>query len=369
MTVQRQLLFWAIAFVVFCIILWAFRGILTPFFAGAVLAYFLDPLADRLEKLKFSRFWSAATIVGLVYIALTFVFILIIPPLIAQMGDFIERLPTLIGALETFLSTNLNDWVANVLPGTEGSLPGSVSDIVRQGAQWASGLLGSLVTGGQAIIGLLGFLVITPVVTFYMLWDWDNTVARVDTWLPRDHVTTIRRLAKEIDGVLAGFVRGQITVALMLGSFYALSLSLLGLSFGLMIGIIAGIMNIVPYIGSVLGFVIAVGVALFQFWPDWIWIAAVAGVFVAGQIVEGNVLQPLLIGDKVGLHPVWLMFGLVAFSAMFGIAGTLIAVPAAAAIGVLVRFGLDQYLSSRFFRGVSGGAPAVKTSSTAEANE
>lgn len=353
MTLQRQAMFWVGALSLFCLFLWIFRQVLPPFIAGMALAYFLDPVADRLERLGFSRVLATSTIVGLFLIAFVVLLVLLVPTLVSQTADFIERLPTLLGRLETFLATNsAAQWVRDMLPvSSNGELPASISDLMREGTGWVASILRSVLSGGQALFGIVSFLLISPIVAFYLLWDWDNIVAKVDSWLPRDHVDTIRRIAVQIDEVLSGFVRGQITVAVLLGTFYAIVLSLLGLNFGLLIGIIAGLLNIIPYVGSVSGFVIAVSVALVQFWPDWPWILAIAAVFVAGQVAEGNFLQPVMVGDKVGLHPVWLMFGLIAFSYLFGIAGTLIAVPAAASIGVLVRFALTKYLHSPLYNG------------------
>ena len=358
MTFQRQALFWLAALCLFCLFVYVFRSVLAPFVAGMALAYFLDPVADRLERMGFSRLWATATIVGAFFVVFTVLVILIIPTLVTQIGAFIDRFPTLVGRLEQFIETNrLAKWVGEHLPGTNGGdLQSSMSDLMRQGSNWVASLLKSVLSGGEAIIGVFAFLFISPIVAFYLLWDWDRMVAQIDRWLPRDHADTIRELARQIDEALSGFVRGQITVALILGTFYAIALSIMGLNFALLIGIAAGILNVIPYIGSISGFIIAVSVALFQFWPEWPWIAAVAAVFVAGQVSEGNILQPLLVGDKVGLHPVWLMFGLIAFSSLFGFAGTLLAVPAAAAIGVLVRFGLQQYLDSHFYHGHSGAA-------------
>jgi predicted PurR-regulated permease PerM len=188
-----------------------------------------------------------------------------------------------------------------------------------------------------------------------MLLDWDRMVACIDSWLPRSYLETIRGLAREIDRAIAGFVRGQGTLCLILGIFYALGLSLVGLNYALLIGLGAGLISFVPYVGSTLGLVVAVGVAFFQFWPEWGWILAVLGVFGVGQFIEGNILQPKLVGSSVGLHPVWLMFALFAFGYLFGFVGMLMAVPLAAAIGVLARFALRQYLASPLYDQAGGG--------------
>jgi predicted PurR-regulated permease PerM len=184
-----------------------------------------------------------------------------------------------------------------------------------------------------------------------MLLDWDRMVATVDGWVPRDHVETERAIAREIDRSIAGFVRGQGTLCLILGIYYALGLTVVGLNFGLLIGLLAGLISFIPYVGSLTGLVLAIGVAFVQFWPDWMWVAAVVGVFFVGQFIEGNILQPKLVGSSVGVHPVWLMFALLAFGALFGFVGLLVAVPCAAAIAVIMRFAIARYKASPLYQG------------------
>jgi predicted PurR-regulated permease PerM len=182
-------------------------------------------------------------------------------------------------------------------------------------------------------------------------------VVTVDQWLPRQHRDTIRMLAREINRAIAGFIRGQATVCLVLGTFYAVGLSLVGLNFGALIGMLAGLLSFIPYVGSLAGLVLSVGVAVVQFWPDWTWIAATLGIFITGQFIEGNILSPKLVGASVGLHPVWLMFALFAFGALLGFVGLLLAVPLAAIAGVLGRFALRQYLASTVYHGGRSGLP------------
>jgi predicted PurR-regulated permease PerM len=203
------------------------------------------------------------------------------------------------------------------------------------------------------------------VVAFYMLLDWDRMVNKVDSWVPRAHVDTVRALAREINVAIAGFVRGQGTLCIILGAIYAVGLTLVGLNFGLLIGLFAGLISFIPYVGSMTGLVLSLGVAFFQFWPEWYWIAAVLAVFMVGQFIEGNILQPKLVGKSVGLHPVWLMFALFAFGYLFGFVGLLVAVPTSAAMGVLVRFALQRYLESPLYSGrnvAPASAPARASS-------
>jgi predicted PurR-regulated permease PerM len=193
------------------------------------------------------------------------------------------------------------------------------------------------------------------VVAFYLLLDWPRMVRAIDSWLPRDNAETLRQLFREMDEGVANFVRGQTSVSTSLGLFYAVSLSLAGLNFGLLIGLGAGLISFIPYVGALLGGVVAIGVAIVQFWPDWTWILVIAGIFAVGQFLEGNILQPWLLGSTVGVHPVWLMFALFAFASMFGFVGMLVAVPAATAVAVLCRFALKRYLQSPVYRGKAAG--------------
>jgi predicted PurR-regulated permease PerM len=206
-------------------------------------------------------------------------------------------------------------------------------------------------SGGQAIISVFALLVITPVVAFYLLVDWDRMVATVDGWVPLRHRDTVRELAWEMHQAIAGFVRGQAAVCALLGLFYAVGLSLVGLNFAVLIGLTAGLLSFIPYVGSLTGLMVSVGVAVVQFWPDWTWILATLGVCVAGQFIEGNILSPKLVGASVGLHPVWLMFALLAFGSLFGFVGLLLAVPLAAMVGVLARFALRRYMASPLYLG------------------
>jgi len=190
------------------------------------------------------------------------------------------------------------------------------------------------------------------VVAFYMLMDWDTMIARIDAMLPRDHAPVVRRLASEVDTALAAFVRGQLTVCLLLGTFYSVALAVAGLQFGLVVGAIAGAITFIPYVGSLVGGALAIGLALFQFWGDWLSIGLIAAIFVFGQFIEGNILTPKLVGSSVGLHPVWLLLALSAFGSLFGFVGLLVAVPVAAALGVVIRFAIQQYQDSVLYRGI-----------------
>jgi predicted PurR-regulated permease PerM len=254
----------------------------------------------------------------------------------------------LVARLDEVTPQSLKDLLASA----GGSTGGSFGDMVGKATSWVATFIQSIWSGGMALVNLLSLLIVTPIVAFYLLLDWDHLVAKVDSWLPRDHVEELRAIARDIDTALAGFIRGQGTVCLLLGLFYAIGLSLAGLKFGLAIGMAAGLLSFVPYVGALIGGLSAIGVGLVQFWPDYSSILIIIGVFVAGQFIEGNFLSPKLVGGSIGLHPVWLMFALFAFGYLFGFVGLLLAVPLAAAAGVLVRYGLTRYLGSKLYRGV-----------------
>src|SRR5215203_4208019 len=352
MPVQRQIGFWLAALVVAALTLYILREVLLPFVAGMALAYVLDPVVDRLERLGLGRL--GATILILALFILTFVLALVVlTPLVAhQLAGFGANLPDYVERIQALIAEQSGPLIEKL--GGAAALPDmqqSIGGLVRQGAAWMAGFLRGLWSGGQAIISVFALLVVTPVVAFYLLVDWDHMVAAVDEWLPRQHRDTIRMLAREIDRAIAGFIRGQATVCFILGTFYAVGLSLIGLNFGALIGMLAGVLSFIPYVGSLTGLVLSVGVAVVQFWPDWTWIAATLGVFIAGQFFEGNILSPKLVGASVGLHPVWLMFALFAFGTLFGFVGLLLAVPLAAIVGVLGRFALRQYLASALYHG------------------
>ncbi len=348
---RRQVMFWLLVGSVFIVFLWMFRSILLPFVAGMILAYFLDPIADRLERLGLSRTLATTVIVVGFLVVLVLALMLVIPILASQLFDFIERIPGYVTQLQDLISRVDPGWLRDTIGFDPAGLRESLGGLVTQGAGFVTGLFAGIWNSGRALIDIAGLFVVTPVVAFYMLLDWDRMVARVDSWIPRDHVQTVRQIALDIDRSVAGFVRGQGTLCLILGIFYAVGLTVVGLNFGLLIGLFAGLISFIPYVGSLVGLVLSVGVALVQFWPDWPWIVAVIVIFQAGQFIEGNILQPKLVGASVGLHPVWLMFALFAFGVLFGFVGLLIAVPAAAAVGVLVRFALSRYLASPMYRG------------------
>lgn len=351
MTLQRQLAFWLVTVLVLIAFLYLFREILLPFVAGLALAYFLDPVADRLQKLGANRLVATSTILFVFIVVFVLSILMVIPVLSDQTAKFAEKLPGYIRQLIEFIDSGSPDWLKSILSERRAGLEGSINELATRGAAWAGSLLKSLWSGGLALVSLVSLLVVTPVVAFYMLYDWDRMINVVDSWLPRDYADTIRTIATDIDRAMAGFIRGQGTVCLALGIFYAVALTFAGLNFGLLIGLASGMLSFIPFVGAILGLVVSLGVALVQFWPDWVMVVIIAVIFGVGQFIEGNFLSPKLVGDRVGLHPVWLMFALFAFGYLFGFVGMLVAVPLAAAVGVLTRFALQRYLESPIYHG------------------
>ncbi|MGO4438495.1 AI-2E family transporter [Rhizobium sp. RAF56] len=348
---KRQIVFWLVVLALFITFLFLFSSILLPFLMGMAIAYFLDPIADRLERLGLSRLMATVVILVSFVVVFALTLMIVIPIIISQFNDFVQHVPAYVQQLQDFANhaqtTMLPKWVRNNV----GSLKDNFSNIMSEGLGFVVGLFAQIWSSGKALVNIVSLLIVTPVVAFYILLDWDRMIAKVDGWIPRDHVATVREIAAEIDLAIAGFIRGQGSLCIILGVYYGVGLSLVGLNFGLLIGFFAGMISFIPYVGSLVGLVLAVGVALVQFWPDYLWVGLVLVVFFTGQFLEGNVLQPKLVGSSVGLHPVWLMFALFAFGAMFGFVGLLVAVPAAAVCGVLVRFALSRYLHSDLYYG------------------
>jgi len=343
---KDQLIYWGIAAAVFVAVLWLLGNVLLPFVLGGAIAYFIDPVADRLERMGLSRAVATALITVASIIIFIIMALAVIPALVSQMIDLIEITPQVFRDLQAFLNERFPSLQE------EGSNTRMMLSTLGETIRNKGGaVLGGVVGSALSLFNIVILLVIVPVVSVYLLLDWDRMIARIDELLPREHLPVIRRLASEIDETLSAFIRGMGTVCLILGTFYAVALMAVGLQFGLVVGVIAGLVTFIPYLGALIGGTLAIGLALFQFWGEWGSIGLVALVFVAGQVIEGNFLTPKLVGSSVGLHPVWLLLALSVFGSMFGFVGMLVAVPVAASLGVLARFATEQYLDSRIYQG------------------
>jgi len=349
LSIRQQIIYWGIATAVFLLLLWLLGGALLPFVLGAAVAYLLDPVADRLQRIGFSRVWATITITLVAALIFIAVVVLLVPEIIRQALALVNFAPDLLNQLQTFLTRKFPS-----LMDANSTLRQSLDSIGVLIQSKGGELLNRVLGSAMSLINMVALAVLVPVVTFYLLLDWDRMVTEIDKLLPRDHAPVIRKLAHEIDHTLAGFLRGQGTVCAILGTYYAVALMLAGLQFGLVVGVVAGLISFVPYVGAVVGGLMALGLAAFQFWGEWWMIGGIAAIFALGQFVEGNILSPKLVGGSIGLHPVWLIFALSAFGTMFGFVGMLVAVPVSAAIGVVARYGIAQYLQSKLYSGADG---------------
>ena len=352
---DRQAAFWLVAAAALLVLLWMLGDVLLPFVIGAAIAYFLNPLADRLTRAGIGRTPAAALIILLSALILLAAIILIGPLVFDQLRQLAETLPEDLRRLHVVVEAWARGWLGERYEGIAASFERGLADASENWSGSMKWALEQVWSRGLAIVNLLSLLLITPVVAFYLLADWPSVVARIDASLPRDHASTIRRLAGEINGAVSAFVRGQGTICLILAAVYAIGLTLIGVRYGLLIGLTAGLLSFVPFVGAAVGLGISAIVAAAQGWPDLTLLIKVVVLFAAAGALDTAFLSPKIVGPRVGLHPVWLIFSVLAFGALLGFAGVLVAVPVAAAIAVLVRFAVGVYLDSAIYRGQ--GAP------------
>lgn len=345
---ESRFAFWIIGTVLLFAFLYLIRSVLLPFAVGMTVAYFLDPAADRLERIGLSRLWATILITGLFFLFLIFLLILLIPTIETQITSFVQKIPasinTLHGRINVFIAQTREFLPSHYVE----RIQSTVNEHTGAVFGWIGRFAGNVLSGGLAVVGSLSLLFITPVVTFYLLCDWDKMIDRIDSWLPRHNADVIRQQTALINETLAGFLRGQALVCLFLGALYGAGLTFAGLDLGLLVGLGAGAISFIPYIGSISGFLVGIGLAVAQS-SDWSLPAMIAAIFALGQIIEGYILTPRLVGNRVGLHPVWIIFALLAGGALFGFLGLLLAVPTAAVIGVLSRFALQNYMNSALY--------------------
>lgn len=351
MSREIRLLIWVTATIATGVLIHLLNDVLLPFVIGITIAYFFDPVADRLEAFGVSRTVATSIILLGFFVALIGITVLLFPMLQKQIIGAIQLIPVLIDRVKDIVGPILEQMRADFTAETMDGLKEAAGNYAGTLFKWFSTFVTKIWSGGLAFLNLLSLILITPLVAFYLLRDWDEIVAKVDSWLPRDQADTIREQVKKIDLTLAGFVRGQACVCLALAIFYAVGLTFVGMNAGLLIGIGAGALAVIPYIGAAVSLIIGVALATAQFHQDWVSILMVAGVFIIGQTLESYILTPRLVGGRVGLSPIWIIFAMLAGGTLFGLTGVLIALPVAAIAGVLVRFGLDQYLDSGLYHG------------------
>ena len=358
LTLRNQVLVWAGFFVAAILLMWLFRSILLPFVVGLTLAYLLNPVVNLLQRVGIGRPWASMLVLGLVIALVLGLFLAIVPLVAVQAAGLISLLPGYIRDLQELLrewAPQFNEWLG---PERAAQLEGSLADLIGRGVELTAGITAQLAQSGLTVLNTIAVMFITPVVAFYLLIDWEGMVKKIDELLPRQYQVEIRGVLGDIDKAMAGVIRGQGSVILVLCIYYCTSLTLTGLNFGLAIGLIGGLLSFIPYVGFLIGFALSMTVALVQFWPDqWVFILIVLAVYVVGQFLEGNVLYPKLVGQSININPVWLMFALFAFALLFGFVGLLLAVPLAAISGVLARYALGKYQASALYRGVDAEAP------------
>ena len=357
---KLQIGFWAGFVLVLCLFFYLLNDVLLPFVIGFALAYFLDPVADQIEK------WGVPR--GLATLLVLFGFLLVLltiglafwPILADQASSFIKNLPQLIDkALNTLLPwvDNLMTRVSSMTGGGTVEPKTALAGIADKGGQWMLGFITGILNQGLALFNLLALLFVTPVVAFFLLRDWDLIVARIDSWLPRQHAETVRARAREIDYVLSGYLRGQALVAIILAAMYAIGWSIVGLHYALLLAVVGGVLAFLPYVGAAITVTLAVAIGIGQFWPDYLSVGMVFGVYVIVQSLEGNFITPKLVGDRVGLSALWVIFAMMAGGSLLGILGILLAVPVAAILGVLLRAGLKRYKDSQLYSDDTQPAP------------
>jgi predicted PurR-regulated permease PerM len=326
-----------------------FASILLPFVAASGIAYVLDPPCTRMARARIPRGLAALLlIVGLILVMLLFV-LLLYPLIVDQIGILVGHVPEYVRALSAFASRSIARLQQHLGPEyVDAKLSDLVSNQLGAVLGFLAGATSHIVGSGYALFNVLSLLVVTPVVGFYLLRDWPRVVAMMDSWLPRRYQGVVRAQAREVDRILSAWVRGQAMCCMILAIYYALALSIVGLELGLVVGLAAGFLSFIPYVGSITGAVVSVSLAFAQF-PTWQGVLRVLVVFAVGQVLEGYVIYPRFLGDRVELPAVWVIFALFAGGAAFGFLGVMLAVPVAATVGVLARFWLRRYLKSPLY--------------------
>jgi predicted PurR-regulated permease PerM len=344
MKAVRPSTIWIGTLAVLALLIVLLHDILLPFVAGLAIAYLLEPVVERLERLGINRTVATLGIVGLFIVGVASVIVLAAPVLGTEIATFIEKLPDYIAQLQAFANDPHRPWLRKILGEGLADAEQSAGQIAALAADWIPTFLRRLWSDSAAVISMFSLLVVTPIVTVYLLIDWRHLITVINRAIPTEERPIVLELAGELDDTIAGFLRGQGTICLILSLYYALALWAIGLNHGVLIGLAAGLISFVPYLGSLTGLLLSLCVAVLQFWPHWTMLPVVLGIFLAGQAIADYLLAPYFIASRVQLNPVSMMFAITAFGYLFGFVGLLIAVPLAAAIGVTIRFAMRQHL-------------------------
>ena len=351
---RTQVIFWSLVLLAVLALIHVLGDVLLPFVSGATVAYLLSPLVRHLIGFGLPRKWAALLLL-LSFFALVSLFLaLAVPFAYRQALQLSTDLPQYAATAQTHAGGWLHtieqklhlDFIGNYIDDYKQAVKDNLGKVVQAGGLLAGGLLG----GGRMVVSLLEFIVIMPIVAFFTMENWLSITAWVDHMIPRKDYDTIHDLLREIDAKVSGFVRGQIIISAGLGIFYALALTIAGLKYGFLIGLMTGVLSIIPLAGSTIGLVVALTVAWFQTY-HFSFVAIIGGIYLVGQFAEGNIITPKVMGHTVGLHPVWILLALMAGGALLGIIGILLAVPIAAVIAVLLAFSIARYKASSIYRG------------------
>ena len=351
-----HIVFWTLAFTLFVLTIILFKAVLLPFVLGIAVAYLLNPVVNKFGSMGIARGPATLMILGGFLILVTGIIAVFTPILYREILGFVEELPTylekfwdtltpLTERLDEYISTSERDDIKALLKDNALSAVGAVQYVAQK-----------LASGGQAVLDLLSVVIFMPIVAYFMMKEWPSITKWVHDLVPRHSEEVVMNLLKQIDQKLAGFVRGQITVAVFLGVAYAIALTIAGLKYSILIGLTSGLLSVIPMVGSAIGLIVSVAVAWFQS-GDFIFVGIIGAIFIIGQLIEGNFLTPKLVGDSVGLHPLWVFFALLAGGSLLGVLGMFLAVPIAAVAGVLLSFALHKYKSSAYYQDPDLEAP------------
>jgi len=349
MRVNRQLTFLFFAFVSFCLFFYAVSDILLPFVLGILVAYLMDPIVDRLEARKIHRGFASALILILFFsiiIALGFV---LIPLIFQQFEGFMSNAPEYVRQFNREVMPAIRARLEHISP----ELASQINDKAREIPSNITAAVGSsfdrIFESSLWLLNIISLILITPIVSFYLLRDWDISLAKLYSLLPQNYAPVIKKQARKVDDTISAFLRGQLTICLMLGFIYGIMLTVFGLNFGFIIGLATGLLTFIPYIGTFVGAFIGMMLAFLQFGDDHTRILAIFAIFVIGHTVESNLITPRIMGNRISVHPAWLIFGLLAGGSLLGTLGVIISVPMTAIIAVLLRFAIDQYEHSTYY--------------------
>jgi predicted PurR-regulated permease PerM len=348
MGMDNQKWSWLGILALFLLLIYFLRPILTPFFIAALLAYLGDPIVTRMTRFKIPRILAVVIVFVIILLLIVLLLGLLIPMLERQLVILVDKVPQ----FTLWLQTGLVPWIYAKTGIKEVLDLQNIQEILKQHWQQASDIAREIIRAithsGYTLFAFLLNLVLIPVVSFYLLCDWDKVIHGIDRLIPRHIAPTVRKLACECNEVIGAFFRGQLLVMLSLAIYYSIGLSIVGLQLSLLIGVVVGLFSIVPYLGFIVGIVLT-GIATFMQFYDWVHLGYVAIVFVIGHVLESYILAPMLVGDRIGLHPVAVIFAILAGGQLFGFIGILLALPLAAVVMVLVRHLRDHYLQSHLY--------------------